>query len=231
MRRPVTNHNQAKRDAWVRRTLSEVPSGSRLLDVAAGFSRYRDACDHLVYESHDSCQLPPDITKYAEHTYVSDVCAIPALDSSYDVILCTEALEHFPDPSAALREMGRLCKPAGLLILTAPLGSGLHQEPYHFYGGFTPHWYHRFLEECGFVVETCQPAGGFFFKFAEDALRAEVYLRKGIDCTRWARLLWPMYGPVLRWLIAPIMRAADRASSETKFTVGYHVTVRKTSAK
>ena len=34
-------------------------------------------------------------------------------------------------------------------FITAPLGSGLHQLPFHFYGGYTPEWYRRFTKEAG----------------------------------------------------------------------------------
>src|SRR5258708_19124467 len=69
---------------------------------------------------------------------VSEAHAIPVCDASFDAIVCTEVLEHVPEPIAVVREFGRIVAPGGRLILTAPLGSGIHQEPYHFYGGVNP---------------------------------------------------------------------------------------------
>ncbi len=44
-----------------------------------------------------------------------------ALDSrSLDLILCTEVVEHIQDSESAFREMWRLLRPGGLLILTTP---------------------------------------------------------------------------------------------------------------
>lgn len=71
-------------------------------------------------------------------------------DASFDVVLCTEVLEHEPEPIRAVHEFARIVRPGGKLLLTAPLGSGLHQDPFHFYGGYTPYWYRRFLTEAGF---------------------------------------------------------------------------------
>jgi SAM-dependent methyltransferase len=41
-------------------------------------------------------------------------------DAGYDLILCTEVIEHIVDSQAALREMRRLLRPGGVLILSTP---------------------------------------------------------------------------------------------------------------
>ena len=40
---------------------------------------------------------------------------------SFDVVLCSEVIEHLPDAAPALRGLRRLLAPAGTLILSAPL--------------------------------------------------------------------------------------------------------------
>ncbi len=82
---------------------------------------------------------------YAAIDYVCDITQIPVEPATFDVVLCTEVLEHHPEPINVVAELARVLKPGGVLLLTAPLGSGIHQEPYHFYGGYTPFWYRRFL--------------------------------------------------------------------------------------
>lgn len=61
-----------------------------------------------------------------------------------------------PEPIAAQKELGRILRPNGGLFLSAPLGSGLHQQSYHFYGG-TPHFYDRVLDEIGFKIVSVEP--------------------------------------------------------------------------
>ena len=47
-----------------------------------------------------------------------DITAAPFPDGSFDLVVCTEVLEHLPDPAAALRELARVC--GGHLLLTVP---------------------------------------------------------------------------------------------------------------
>ena len=52
-----------------------------------------------------------------------------------------------------------------------PLGSGIHQEPYHYYGGYTPYWYHDFLGAAGFSQIRVEANAGSFRFFAQESIR------------------------------------------------------------
>lgn len=45
---------------------------------------------------------------------------LPFPDNSFDLITCSEVLEHIRNPERALREMRRVLKPSGLLLLSTP---------------------------------------------------------------------------------------------------------------
>jgi SAM-dependent methyltransferase len=47
-----------------------------------------------------------------------DITAAPFDDASFDLVVCTEVLEHLPEPRAALRELARVS--GGHLLLTVP---------------------------------------------------------------------------------------------------------------
>ena len=51
---------------------------------------------------------------------MADICDYPAEDDCFDVIFFNHVLEHIPDDVAALREVRRILKPGGLLVLGVP---------------------------------------------------------------------------------------------------------------
>jgi ubiquinone/menaquinone biosynthesis C-methylase UbiE len=66
--------------------------------------------------------LPPS---GASITWVEgDVVAMDFPDASFDVILCQQGLQFFPDPGAALREMHRVLVPGGRMVLSVWKSAG-----------------------------------------------------------------------------------------------------------
>lgn len=207
-----------------------MPPGARVLDVGAGSSPYRPLFSHCRYIAHDACELPPEQIRggrYAAMDLISDVHALPCLGESFDVVLCTEVLEHVSQPIVAIKEFARILKGGGRLILTAPLGSGLHQQPKHFYGGYTPFWYEHFLSDSGFIQVVVTPNGGFFEHFGQECQRLAT-----ITSQRWKGRLWAL---PFRWtttlvfgVALPLLcHAASSWDTGKEFTVGYFVTATK----
>ncbi len=147
----IFRFNQTCRDEWIAKQAAALSPGTRVLDVGAGPCRYCGDFAHCQYHTHDFAQLLSDSTEYGKLDYVSDILDVPVEDASFDCILCTEVLEHVPEPIKAVHELARILRPGGRLIITAPLGCGVHQEPYFFYGGFSTFCHSRFLSEAGFV--------------------------------------------------------------------------------
>ena len=102
---------------------------------------------------------------------VSDIVTIPAPDSSFDAILCSEVLEHVPEPTHALDEFVRLLKPGGTLILTAPFGSNVHMAPYHFCTGFSKYWYEHHLALRGFEIRELAANGDWYALLRQEITR------------------------------------------------------------
>jgi predicted SAM-dependent methyltransferase len=172
----IYDFNQKGRDVWVAAKAGTLPPGSKILDVGAGTCPYRHLFSHCDYKTHDFKQYEGEklggTTQYGHIDYVSDIVSIPVPDASFDAIICTEVFEHVPEPIAAYKELARIVKPGGKIWITAPLGSGLHQLPYHFYGGYTPYWYQHFGKQFGLELSEITPNGGFFKHLAQECARA-----------------------------------------------------------
>ena len=77
------------------------------------------------------------------HTVIEgDVEHLPFAIASFGTVLCTEVIEHIPDPAAALKEYRRVLRPGGVLIGSVPARSAIwklrflsstcpHSEPFH----------------------------------------------------------------------------------------------------
>lgn len=67
-----------------------------------------------------------------------NLLALPFPDAALDGFILTEVLEHCTDPPAAMREVFRVLKPGGLLLVTSPFVWPWHgTADYHDYWRFT----------------------------------------------------------------------------------------------
>jgi SAM-dependent methyltransferase len=64
---------------------------------------------------------------------ISDAQALGLLDAVFDVVLCTEVLEHLPEPQSAIAEMYRVLKPGGMLLLTTRFLFPIHDAPHDYF--------------------------------------------------------------------------------------------------
>ncbi|KKP36084.1 MAG: Methyltransferase type 11 [candidate division TM6 bacterium GW2011_GWF2_32_72] len=178
--RKIVAYSQKDRDKWVEQKTFTISAGAKVLDVGAGTCPYKNLFKHCEYRTHDFKKYEGpklDAKEYGHIDYVSDICSIPVKDSSFDVILCTEVLEHVPMPIDALQEMARILKPGGRLFLTAPFTAGQHQLPFHYYSGFAPAWYKHFCAEFGLSIAELTPNKGYFKFMAMETNRVAHYIK------------------------------------------------------
>lgn len=218
--RTIGTTNEEERNRWVASTLKILPSGWRLLDAGAGEGRYRPACSHLNYVSQDFARYDGQGNRSGLQTgawdtsrihLVCDITAIPEKDGSFDAILCTEVLEHLPDPGAAIKEFARLLRPGGVLLLTAPFCSLTHFAPYHFASGFNRYFYEEVLPASGFEIEELT-ANGTYFQFLAQELRRITWVAEQYAGGR-PGLITRLIEKLLLLMLVPLARR-DRGSSE-----------------
>ena len=63
-----------------------------------------------------------------DNVYQADICALPFVDRSFDIVICSSVLYHqwVKDVAGAVREMRRVLRPGGLLLLNVPALQFLH---------------------------------------------------------------------------------------------------------
>lgn len=224
--------NKANRDEWIEHVLADIPAGLRILDAGAGERQYRQFCSHLDYVSQDFARydgqgdatgLQTGSWDQSELDIVGDITSIPEPDASFDVVMCTEVLEHLPDPIRALREMARLLRSEGILIITAPFCCLTHFSPHFYYTGYSQYFYEHWLGELGFEIEDMQWNGNYFEYLAQELRRlpsvGEQYA--GMNST-WLET-------VAIDLVLGLLRRLSLASSgsEQLLAYGLHIRARK----
>jgi SAM-dependent methyltransferase len=100
--------------------------------------------------------------QYGPLDYVGNVWEINESDGAFDAILCTEVLEHIPYPNETIKELSRLLKRNGKLILTAPSNCLRHMDPYFFYSGFSDRWYETILTNNNLKIELIEVVGDYY---------------------------------------------------------------------
>lgn len=226
------NINEHCRQEWLKATLAGLPRGCRVLGAGAGEQKNRRHCTHLDYVSQDFCHyqgqksgapsegLQNSSWDTSKIDLVSDITAIPAPDASFDAVLCSEVLEHVPEPTHALDEFARLLKSGGMLILTAPFASLVHMAPYHYCSGFSKYWYEHHLAQRNFEIKELVANGDWYA-----LLRQEITRLGGMERKRdnWA---WPMaYGYALLGLL--YFRIRNKKQAEDLACFGWQCVARK----
>jgi SAM-dependent methyltransferase len=136
--------------AW--RDLSAVlpPLRGTVLDVGCGAQPFRSlvspqatylGIDTDAAKAHFGYEMP-NTTYFSGEVW-------PIADSSVDVVLCTETLEHVLETGRFLSEAARCLSPGGTLLLTIPFAARWHFIPYD-YWRFTPSSLNHLLTGTGF---------------------------------------------------------------------------------
>ena len=140
----LTNHVlSCGADIWWRKVVTariRKWKPARLLDVASGTGdlalEIQDQCPDCEVIASDFCaeMLAHAASRGIAKTIVADALNLPFPDRSFDVVTVAFGLRNMADYPAALREMHRVLKPGGrLLILDFSLPDGIFRTPYRLY--------------------------------------------------------------------------------------------------
>jgi SAM-dependent methyltransferase len=130
---------RAPLSAWLQaeaRRAAERYGGYRLLDVGCGVKPYypffRDAASEYV---------GVDVVENSAADLHGSIEQLPVPDASFDVVLCTQVLEHTLDPAQGVRELRRVLAPGGRVLASTHGVEVYHPSPEDYW-----RWTHTGLE-------------------------------------------------------------------------------------
>jgi SAM-dependent methyltransferase len=193
--------------AWLKDAADSLPAEALVLDAGAGNAPYRKLFERARYESADFLAAGK---KYKHRpTYVCDLVAIPVEDARFDAAICSQVLEHVPDPPAVLAELHRVLKPGAPLWLSAPLFYQEHQQPFDFFR-YTQFGFRRLAHDAGFEVRTLERLEGYDATLAYQLSMASRELPSRMVPLRLA------FGLLARWFARRDVRSPDRTRGMCK---------------
>lgn len=121
-----------------------------VLDVGCGRKPYRSFIPAAEYVGME-VDTPRTRQSFTADVYYNGR-DFPFPDARFDGVLCSQVFEHVFTPKDFLREIHRVLRPGGCLVLTVPFVWDEHEQP-HDFARYSSFGLRAVLEEAGFVVE------------------------------------------------------------------------------
>jgi SAM-dependent methyltransferase len=106
--------------------------------------------------------------------FCASLVSLPLPDEKFDLVLCTEVLEHISEHEEALDELTRIMNSGGWLLITVPTPPAI-PDPNHVREGYRPAELTGMLRKRGFEVVETRFCMHFFFRLV---------------LSTWPRLAW-----------------------------------------
>jgi SAM-dependent methyltransferase len=115
---------------------------------------------YAVYAPHVDAVICVD---WAPGEHIDAVCdlaqPLPFEDARFDTIVLSDVLEHVPDPALVWREMTRVLRPGGKVVMNVPFYYSVHAHPHDYYR-YTGFALERFVRINGLDLVDLRPVGG-----------------------------------------------------------------------
>lgn len=131
----------------------------RLLDFGCGSKPYKSLfpADEYIGLDYESKGHSHD---FEEIDVIYDGVNVPFENSYFDSVLSTEVFEHVFNLPHVLKELNRVLKPGGHLLITCPFVWNEHEVP-HDFARYTVFALQSMLEEAGFEIVSVEKSGNF----------------------------------------------------------------------
>ncbi len=174
--------------AWLRAQAREAGAQYRVLDVGCGVKPY-----YPFFAERASEYVGVDVVPNPAAELLGPVEALPVDDGSFDLVLCTQVLEHCDDPAQAVRELRRVVAPGGRVLASTHGVQVYHPSPQDLW-----RWTHEglrrlFEQNAGWNSVAVTPAAGtasalamLLGTYTEIALRRTPLARPPVWLLNWA---------------------------------------------
>lgn len=152
------------------RHYAKIYGNGNVLDYGCGSKPYRELFDCNSYVGAD-VRISGHDHSNSEIDYYIESNSVPLPNEQFDFILCSEVLEHVDSLNDVLREIHRLLKRDGILLVTTPFIWREHEAPYDF-RRLTSFGLVKSMEGAGFEIVDATKLGSasatLFQLFAEE---------------------------------------------------------------
>jgi ubiquinone/menaquinone biosynthesis C-methylase UbiE len=134
-----------------------------LVDIGCGISPVSPKPEHTLFLDR-AAEALKHLQQKGYSTKQGDITKLPLEAGFADVVFCSEVLEHVEDYNAALKEIHRILKTGGKLILTVPVHAKYWGSDDSFVGHLTRFELDSFtklLAETGFEIVEEKPIGSW----------------------------------------------------------------------
>lgn len=144
------------------------PDSARILDVGTSTGTNLRLLTDLGFSHVVGVELNPSAAEFARQktgveVLVADSTALPFEDCEFDCVFATDVIEHIEDDEAALKELARVLRPGGKLIITVPAFMslwGLQDDLSHHHRRYRIRQLRRIIDGAKLTVDE-----SFYFNF------------------------------------------------------------------
>lgn len=204
-----------KRDLIKRISQQYFKKGS-VLDLGCGTMPYKELiAENSAITSYTGVDIEnPIYQKTQKPDCFWDGFEVPLESSIFDNAILIEVLEHMPKPENTLKELSRLLKKDGNLLITVPFLWTLHDVPNDEFR-YTPFALKRMLEDSGFEIVNLESFNNWHGSMAS---MLSLYARRGCPM-KYRKLFSILILPIVKYLMRK-----DSGSRKTNFSEGQMIT-------
>jgi SAM-dependent methyltransferase len=145
----------------IRAELARLPLGPHPVILDAGCGSGRTMIDLGSHGDVRGIELDPEAAAVARARGVGDVVIgrleeLPWQGSTFDLVTCLDVIEHTPNDRVTLRELRRVSKPGGWMLVTVPAYQGLwstHDVANHHFRRYSRRLLRQAATAAGWEVE------------------------------------------------------------------------------